>query len=158
MAHYLHDGPTCLCSFPALPPPLPTPCWLGQLWCVPGSLHFPFLFLFFNGYTCGIWRFLVYGLNWSCSWGLCHSNGTPILATSMTYAATWGKAVCLTHWGRPGIKPASSQRQRWVLSLLNHNRNSHFPFLISLLWVVLQICTLFLGNQCCPTTFFFQPL
>ena len=30
----------------------------------------------------------------------------------------------LTHWARPGIKPMSSQRQRQILNLLNHKKNS----------------------------------
>ena len=30
----------------------------------------------------------------------------------------------LTHQARPGIKPASSQRQRWVLNSLSHNGSS----------------------------------
>ena len=30
----------------------------------------------------------------------------------------------LTHWARPGIKPASSQRQRKALNPLSHNSNS----------------------------------
>ena len=33
----------------------------------------------------------------------------------------------LNPWARPGIEPPSSQRQHWVLNLLNHNR-------ISLMW------------------------
>ena len=38
-----------------------------------------------------------------------------ILATSVTYAAAWGNAGSLTHWTRPGIKPASSWILCWIL-------------------------------------------
>ena len=30
----------------------------------------------------------------------------------------------LNHWARPGFKPTSSQRQRWVLSSLSHSGNA----------------------------------
>ena len=36
-------------------------------------------------------------------------------------------AWSLTHWVRPGIKPASSRTLCWVLNLQNHNGNSFFP-------------------------------
>ena len=35
----------------------------------------------------------------------------------------------LTKWASPGIKPASSQRQHWVLKPLSHNGNSLYIFL-----------------------------
>ena len=35
-----------------------------------------------------------------------------------------GNAKSLTHWARPGIKPACSRRLCWVLSLLSHSGNS----------------------------------
>ena len=35
-----------------------------------------------------------------------------------------GNARSLTHCGRPGIKPSSSQTLCWVLNLLSHNGNS----------------------------------
>ena len=38
-----------------------------------------------------------------------------------TYAAACSSAGSLTHWMRPGIKPASSQRECWVLNMLSHN-------------------------------------
>ena len=37
------------------------------------------------------------------------SNARSIQATSTTYTSAQGKAGSLTHQGRPGIKPASSQ-------------------------------------------------
>ena len=40
------------------------------------------------------------------------------------------KAGSLTHWGRPGIKPASFWRHLQVLNPLNHNGNSPVPFIV----------------------------
>ena len=51
-------------------------------------------------------------------------------ATSATYTATWGNTRSLTHWGRPGIKPTSSQRRRWALNPLSHHGNSPILFLL----------------------------
>ena len=48
-----------------------------------------------------------------------------IWAPSASYAAVCGNTRSSTHWARSGIKPASSERQYWVLSPLRHNRNSH---------------------------------
>ena len=48
-----------------------------------------------------------------------------IWATSATYTSPWGKGRSLTHWGRPGIEPSSSQRLRRVLNPLCHNGNSN---------------------------------
>ena len=51
--------------------------------------------------------------DWSHICDLCHSNDGA-----------------LTHWLRPGIKPASSGTLRCVLNRLSHNRNAHlFIFL-----------------------------
>ena len=47
-----------------------------------------------------------------------------IWATSVTYVVACTNARTLTHWSWLGIKPASSQRQCWVLIPLNHDRNS----------------------------------
>ena len=57
-----------------------------------------------------------------------------IQATSATYAAACGITGSLTHWARPGIKPASSLTLCRVLNLLSHNRNSwsfFFPFIFA---------------------------
>ena len=48
---------------------------------------------------------------------------TRIQAASETYTTACGNARALTHWARPGIEPASSQRQSWVLNLLSHDGN-----------------------------------
>ena len=47
--------------------------------------------------------------DWSCIWEPIPQPGNP---------------RSLTYWARPGIKPASLQRQCRVLNLLNHNVNS----------------------------------
>ena len=65
------------------------------------------------------------GLNWRCS---CEPTPQPhqhwIWAASVTYPAACSNTGTLTHWVRPGIEPASLQRQHWVLNLLSHNWNS----------------------------------
>ena len=53
-----------------------------------------------------------------------HPQQRRIRAASATYTTAHGNATSLTHWARPGIEPASSQQQCWVLNLLSHNRNS----------------------------------
>ena len=35
--------------------------------------------------------------------------------------------ISVTHLARPGIKPASSQRQHWVFSLLRNREQREFP-------------------------------
>ena len=62
-----------------------------------------------------------------------------IRAASVTYTAACGNAGSLTPWVRPGIKPASSQRQHWVLNLLSHNRNSQFFIFIYLYWSIIDL-------------------
>ena len=44
----------------------------------------------------------------------------------MTYATAYGNVGFLTHWMRPGIKPAFSQTSCQVLKLLNYYGNSLF--------------------------------
>ena len=51
-----------------------------------------------------------------------------ICTASSTYSATWDNARFLTQWARPGIKPASSQRQHWALNPLNHNGTPQLNF------------------------------
>ena len=68
--------------------------------------------------TCSLWKFPGQGLNQSCS---CRptqqSQQHWIPATSATNLATaYGNARPLTHRGRLGIKPASSEKQHWVLN------------------------------------------
>ena len=61
---------------------------------------------------------VAYRSSWARGWirasaaGLCHSHSDA-----------YGNAGSLTHWARPGIKPASSQRLPQVLNLLSHNTN-----------------------------------
>ena len=47
-----------------------------------------------------------------------------IRATSAIYTTAHGSTRSLTHWMRPGIKPASSQTLCQVLNLLSHSRSS----------------------------------
>ena len=69
----------------------------------------------------------VPGLGSNCGWS-CWPRPQPqqglIGAASATYAAACGNSRFLTPWPSPGIQPASSQRQRWVLNLQGHNGNS----------------------------------
>ena len=51
---------------------------------------------------------------------------TPDLSRICDLCCTCGNAGSLTHWERPGIELASSQRQCRVLNMLSHNRNSQF--------------------------------
>ena len=84
-----------------------------------------FFFLSFYSHTCGIWKFLGQVLNWDCRcWPTPQSWGHQIRASSVTCTAACVNAGSLTPWGRPGIKPASSKRQCWVLNPLSHSGNS----------------------------------
>ena len=79
-------------------------------------------------------------LNQSCScWPMPQPWQHQTWAASMTLASARGNAGSLTHWVKPGIEPASSQRLRLVLNLLSHNGNAWkfiylFPFLRPHLW------------------------
>ena len=64
-----------------------------------------------------------------------------IQVTSANSGAACSNTRSLTHWVRPGIEPASSQRQCWVLNPLSHNRNSlmhTFFFFFSFFLAALQ--------------------
>ena len=95
-------------------------------------------FLFFNCCTNSMWKFLSQWLNQSCS---CQPMPWPqkhrIQATSATYATTCGNDKSLTHWGRPGIKPTSSQTLCQVLNLLSHNESSwdSFSWSVEINWI-----------------------
>ena len=70
--------------------------------------NFFFFFCFLEPHPCGLWKFPVYGSNQTRS----HQSSPQqhqIWAESATYTTVHGKS--LTHWARPGIKPASS----WLL-------------------------------------------
>ena len=88
---------------------------------IPHKIGFFFFVFFFYSHTCGIWKFLGQGSNWSCSWGLWQNVGNIRSATSV---AACINARTITHWPRPGIEPTSSQKQHWVLNLLSHSGNS----------------------------------
>ena len=87
--------------------------------CFEKCLLFIYLFiLLFRTTTLGMWRFPGEESNQSYSWW-----PTPqpqqhgIRAASETYTPAYGNARSFTHWGRPGIKPASS----WMLvRFINH--------------------------------------
>ena len=77
-----------------------------------------YYFLYFLGLLPGTWRFPGWGSNWSCS---CQPTPEPqhlgIRAMSATYTIAHDNARSLTHWVRPGIKPATS----WFLvEFVNH--------------------------------------
>ena len=59
-------------------------------------------------------------------------------ATSAAYTAACGNAASLTHWARPGSKPASSKRLHWVLNPLSYNRKSPQDGLLTIneKWIV----------------------
>lgn len=84
-------------------------------------------FFFFYSCTCGIQRFPGYGLNQSCSGQpIVQPQQCPIWAASSANSTACGNARSLTHWGRPGIEPASS----WTLcQVLNHLSHSRTPIL-----------------------------
>ena len=65
---------------------------------------FIYLFCILGPHPC-IW-------NWNCScWPMPQPQQCRIQAVSVTYTTARDKARSLTHWVRPGIKPASS----WIL-------------------------------------------
>ena len=73
------------------------------------------------------------GSNWSHSWELRHSHQQHrIQSTSATCAVACSNTGYLTHWARPGITPASSRRQHWVLNplSLSENFSAHFLFFL----------------------------
>ena len=73
------------------------------LWCT------FFFFFFFKGRTYGVCKFSGCGSNWSSRrWPMPQTQQHQIQATSESFAAPCGNAKSLTHWVRPGIKPASS--------------------------------------------------
>ena len=52
------------------------------------------------------------------------SQQHKIQAASANFAAVCSNTGSLAHWVRPGIEPASSQIQCWVLNKLSHNGKS----------------------------------
>ena len=82
---------------------------------------FHFFFFCFLGLHVEVPRL---GSNWSYScWPMPQPQQCRIQAISENYTTAHGSAGFLTHWARPGIKPATS----WILvgfGSQNHNRNS----------------------------------
>ena len=75
-------------------------------------LLFIYLFLLFRATPAAYESSQARGLVGAAAAGLCHSHSNAgNWATSATYTAACSNARSLTHWLRPGIKPASS----WIL-------------------------------------------
>ena len=88
-----------------------------------------FIYFIFNFFLFFTATPLAHGSSWAGGQtgdaALAHITATTwICAASATYIKAYGNTGSLTHWAGPGIKPASSQRQCWVLSLLSHHGNS----------------------------------
>ena len=82
-------------------------------------------FCHFLGHSCGIWRLPGQGSNQSCSHRpMPELQQHRIWAVSATYTTAHGNAGSLTHWARPGIKPATS----WFLvRFINHQATMGTP-------------------------------
>ena len=76
-------------------------------------LFFIYLFIFaFKGHGCSTWKFPGEGSNRSYScWPIPQPQQWGFWALSATYTAAHSNTGSLTHWVRPGIKPAPS----WIL-------------------------------------------
>ena len=86
---------------------------------------FLFLFIFFLGPH--LWQIEIPGLGVELELQLAPMPQPWqhwVRAASATYTTAFGNPGSLTHWARPGIECASSQRQCCVLDLLSHNWNS----------------------------------
>ena len=91
--------------------------FLGLLWDFFGYGRKYFLFFsFLQPHPCSIWKFPDRG---------------GIRAVAVTYNTAWDSTRFLTHWARPGVEPASSQRQHWALNPLRHNMNSKNVFILN---------------------------
>ena len=104
-----------------------------ELWPLLGEVTEWWVLLWFSFYSPPTFFFLsratpvVYGSSqardriWAAAAGLHHSHSNAgSQALSATYTVAHNNAGSLTHWARPGIKPASS----WVCNHLSHNGNS----------------------------------
>ena len=63
--------------------------------------------------------------------GLYHSYGNTDLSHSCSLCCSMQQRLTLTHWVRPGIKPASSRILSQVLNPVCHNRNSLIYYFLS---------------------------
>ena len=95
-------------------PPLPNDSiklsdLIETLWC----------FVLFCGFILFVFTATpaAYGSSWArdqiraAAAGRYHSHQNTRSVTSVTYPTAYGNARSLIHWARPGIKPASSERQ-----------------------------------------------
>ena len=84
---------------------------------------------------------MAYGSSWAGVISELHLRPIPqpkkdhIRATSATYTTACSNAGSLTHWARPGVEPASSQRQHQVLNLLSLSGNS---FIRNFIYLVIR--------------------
>ena len=94
------------------------------------SIQFAFVCFFFffplYGHTCGIWKFL--------GWSQIGAAAEACISAMATYTTAGSN-----DWVRPGIKPTSSQRQRWILNPLSHNENSCFCEVFWSIFVIIII-------------------
>ena len=82
------------------------------------------------------------------------STATSHLSHICDLCHNCGKAGFLTHWMRPGIKPASSWTLHWVLNLLSNNRNAYLILYCCLCWYSwLFSCIMFLISFICLFVF-----
>ena len=85
---------------------------------------FSFFFFSFYGHTRGIWKFLGYGSNWSCS---CQPTPQPqhgIQAIFATYTTAHGNAGSFNPMSKARDQTHICLDTSWVYHLLSHNRNS----------------------------------
>ena len=60
-------------------------------------------------------------------------------------------AESLAHWAKPGIEPASSQRQHPVLNPISHNRSSNYT---SIFFLCVCVCmSIFAISRAAPTEY-----
>ena len=97
-------------------------------------IYILYIYIAFLGHTCGIWHMEVQNWMGAVAASLCHRQWVP-KAMSETYTAAHGDAGSLTHWVRPGIKPASS----WIIGLLLLSNDGYSNFTIFLSYT--KLCT-----------------
>ena len=75
-----------------------------------------------------------------------------IQATFSAYSAACSNPESLTHWTRPGSKPASSWRQCQILNPLSHNGNS-WNFFFSFIFYLFYFLMIFISSIIVPEMF-----
>ena len=79
-----------------------------------------------------------------------YTTATEMPDPSLICDLSHSNAISLTHQARPGIKPASSQRQHHVFNLLRHNGNSWlWDFWHTKIFSFKAKSVLFLGDYHC---------